>query len=68
MHSENWFYLQGISMSSLDETKLASAIREKLQVEDDNDDQDILDQHVSRVFSDLPHTRSPGITSPSRRG
>lgn len=42
---------------------LASAIREKFQLEDDND-QDILDQHVSRVFSDLTPSRSPGITSP----
>lgn len=51
-------------MSSLDENKLATAIREKLQVEDDND-QDILDQHVSRVFSDLSRSDSPcGVTSP----
>lgn len=42
---------------------LATAIREKFQLEDDND-QDILDQHVSRVFSDLTPSRSPGIISP----
>lgn len=42
---------------------LANAIREKLQLEDDND-QDILDQHVSRVFSDLTPLRSPGRISP----
>lgn len=47
---------------------LANAIRDKLQVEDDND-QDILDQHVSRVFSDLtPTTMSPRSRSPTRSG
>ncbi|XP_050068826.1 axin isoform X2 [Anopheles maculipalpis] len=42
---------------------LADAIRQKLQVDDDND-QDILDQHVSRVWSDLTPSRSPGTMSP----
>ncbi|XP_055608556.1 axin isoform X2 [Uranotaenia lowii] len=42
---------------------LADAIRQKLQVEDDND-QAILDQHVSRVWSDLTPSRSPGTMSP----
>nr|XP_032519266.1 axin isoform X3 [Danaus plexippus plexippus] len=39
---------------------VAAAIREKLQLEDDND-QDILDQHVSRVWSErTPDTSPPG--------
>ncbi|XP_046734334.1 axin isoform X2 [Diprion similis] len=42
---------------------LADAIREKLLVEDDSD-QAILDQHVSRVWSDLTPSRSPGLASP----
>ncbi|XP_044758635.1 axin isoform X2 [Coccinella septempunctata] len=45
---------------------LANVLKEKLlllQPEDD-DDQDILDQHVSRVFSDLTPSRSPGVASP----
>lgn len=41
----------------------ADAIREKFQLEDDND-QDILDQHVSRVWSDMTPNRSPGTLSP----
>lgn len=41
----------------------ADAIRQKLQVEDDSD-QDILDKHVSRVWSDLTPSRSPGTMSP----
>lgn len=41
----------------------AEQIRQKLQVEDETD-QDILDQHVSRVFSDLTPNRSPGRVSP----
>lgn len=44
-------------------TNLADAIREKFQIEDDND-QSILDQHVSRVWSDLTPNRSPGNMSP----
>lgn len=39
------------------------AIFRKLQVDDDND-QSILDQHVSRVWSDLTPHRSPGTVSP----
>lgn len=42
---------------------LADALREKLLIEDDSD-QAILDQHVSRVWSDLTPSRSPGISSP----
>ncbi|XP_054283765.1 axin-like isoform X2 [Macrosteles quadrilineatus] len=42
---------------------LSETIREKLQLEDDNV-QDILDQHVSRVWSDLTPSRSPGVSSP----
>lgn len=42
---------------------LADAIRLKLHIVDD-DDQDILDQHVSRVWSDLTPSRSPGLMSP----
>ncbi|XP_076671655.1 protein axin isoform X2 [Andrena cerasifolii] len=42
---------------------LADALREKLLVEEDND-QAILDQHVSRVWSDLTPSRSPGLSSP----
>lgn len=42
---------------------LENAIRERFQYDDDND-QDILDQHVSRVFSDLTPSKSPGIVSP----
>ncbi|KAG5888939.1 hypothetical protein JTB14_012198 [Gonioctena quinquepunctata] len=51
------------SMSDIQSRELANAIKEKLQLEDDND-QDILDQHVSRVFSDLTPARSPGLSSP----
>jgi axin 1 len=38
-------------------------MREKLQFHDDND-QDILDEHVSRVFSDHSLAISPGLASP----
>ncbi|CAG4975551.1 unnamed protein product [Colias eurytheme] len=41
---------------------VAAAIREKLQPDDDND-QDILDQHVSRVWSE----RTPGASPPGGR-
>ncbi|CAH3832635.1 unnamed protein product [Pieris brassicae] len=41
---------------------VAAAIREKLQPDDDND-QDILDQHVSRVWSE----RTPGGSPPGGR-
>ncbi|KAK9883204.1 hypothetical protein WA026_001396 [Henosepilachna vigintioctopunctata] len=45
---------------------LANVLKEKLLLlqPDDDDDQDILDQHVSRVFSDLTPSRSPGVVSP----
>ncbi|KAK5640910.1 hypothetical protein RI129_009457 [Pyrocoelia pectoralis] len=62
--------MEGNTMCSLEDktcliqsTEIANAIREKLQLDDDND-QDILDQHVSRVFSDLTPSRSPGFVSP----
>lgn len=42
---------------------LAEAFREKFLLDDDND-QAILDQHVSRVWSDLTPSRSPGTMSP----
>ncbi|XP_021931929.1 axin isoform X2 [Zootermopsis nevadensis] len=42
---------------------LADAIREKLLADDDSD-QAILDQHVSRVWSDLTPSRTPGLISP----
>ncbi|KAK0087338.1 hypothetical protein PV325_001223 [Microctonus aethiopoides] len=42
---------------------LADALREKLTIDDDND-QAILDQHVSRVWSDPTPSRSPGFASP----
>jgi hypothetical protein len=42
----------------------ADAISAKLMLDDDNDDQDILDQHVSRVWSDRTPLRSPGNLSP----
>ncbi|XP_053964097.1 axin [Anastrepha ludens] len=41
----------------------AEAIREKFALEEDND-QDILDQHVSRVWKDQTPHRSPGTMSP----
>ncbi|XP_017479397.1 PREDICTED: axin isoform X2 [Rhagoletis zephyria] len=41
----------------------AEAIREKFALEEDND-QDILDQHVSRVWKDQTPHRSPGTVSP----
>ncbi|XP_067615996.1 axin-like isoform X1 [Eurosta solidaginis] len=41
----------------------AEAIREKFAMEEDND-QDILDQHVSRVWKDQTPHRSPGTISP----
>lgn len=33
-------------------------------LEDDKEDQDILDQHVSRIWSDMTPHRSPGNLSP----
>lgn len=43
------------------------AISAKLILDDDNDDQDILDQHVSRVWSDRTPHRSPGNLSPGNQ-
>lgn len=54
----------GVSEQSVvDGQLLADAIRGRLLLDDDND-QDILDQHVSRVFSDQTPSRSPGLLSP----
>lgn len=52
-----------VRTNDIQSRELANAIRERLQLDDDND-QDILDQHVSRVFSDLTPAKSPGIISP----
>ena len=43
----------------------ADDLKEKLLIEEDND-QDILDQHVSRVWADTP-SRSPKLASPRPR-
>ncbi|KPJ12693.1 Axin [Papilio machaon] len=51
-----------LSTQALPPQLVAAAIREKLQVDDDND-QDILDQHVSRVWSE----RTPGASPPGGR-
>ena len=45
---------------------LADDLRDKLLVEEDSD-QAILDQHVSRVWSDLTPSRSPKLSSPRPR-
>lgn len=45
--------------------QFAEAISAKFMLHDDKDDQDILDQHVSRVWSDMTPHRSPGNHSPS---
>lgn len=42
---------------------LVDALTAKLTIDDDND-QSILDQHVSRVWSDPTPSRSPGLASP----
>lgn len=52
-----------MSSGALSAKALADALREKLMIEEDND-QAILDQHVSRVWSDLTPSRSPGLSSP----
>lgn len=52
-----------LATSQVNDRALAEAIREKFAVDDDND-QDILDQHVSRVWKDLTPHRSPGTMSP----
>lgn len=53
----------GVGETAVSSRALADALREKLMIEDDND-QAILDQHVSRVWSDLTPSRSPGFSSP----
>ncbi|KAG8231456.1 hypothetical protein J437_LFUL000173 [Ladona fulva] len=53
-------------MSVASPRTLADAIREKLQLTTDDSDQAILDQHVSRVWSDLTPSRSPGALSSPR--
>ncbi|XP_063990587.1 axin isoform X2 [Diachasmimorpha longicaudata] len=50
------------SMEGPPSNALADALREKLQIDDD--DQAILDQHVSRVWSDPTPSRSPRFESP----
>lgn len=56
-------------MSEIQPRELANAIKEKLQMEDDND-QDILDQHVQIVFPDStpgePALMSSRFHSPPR--
>lgn len=42
----------------------ADAISAKFMLDDDKDDQDILDEHVSRVWNDMTPHRSPGNLSP----
>ncbi|XP_063708556.1 axin [Culicoides brevitarsis] len=55
---------QKLQQADLTNKSLAEALRERLMVED-QPDQDILDQHVSRVFSDLtPVLQSPGNATP----
>ncbi|XP_030370496.1 axin isoform X2 [Scaptodrosophila lebanonensis] len=49
--------------SNVSERAFAEAIREKFALDEDND-QDILDQHVSRVWKDQTPHRSPGTMSP----
>lgn len=49
--------------SSANDRAFAEAIREKFALDEDND-QDILDQHVSRVWKDQTPHRSPGTMSP----
>lgn len=53
----------GMTENAVSSRALADALREKLSIEDD-EDQAILDQHVSRVWSDLTPSRSPGFSSP----
>ncbi|XP_071444021.1 axin [Hetaerina americana] len=56
----------GGTMAVASPRTLADAIREKLQLTTDDSDQAILDQHVSRVWSDLTPSRSPGALSSPR--
>ncbi|GAB0094956.1 Axin [Sergentomyia squamirostris] len=56
------------SMNRAFQAELRDAIREKLPIDDDND-QAILDQHVQRVWSDTPPgTKSPDPVGMRRRG
>lgn len=61
--------LVGINDASLEAVSggahktLGDALREKLSMEEDSD-QAILDEHVSRVWSDLTPSRSPRLSSP----
>ncbi|XP_026668830.1 axin-2 isoform X2 [Ceratina calcarata] len=50
---------------AINKDALTDALTEKLMIQEDND-QAILDQHVSRVWSDLTPCRSPGGLSSSR--
>lgn len=54
------------TLGGLSPAVIAAAIREKLQLDDDND-QDILDQHVSRVWSERTPTESPPARRPRAR-
>ncbi|XP_044252907.1 axin isoform X4 [Tribolium madens] len=54
---------EGNSLSSLDDKLKTRDIESSIQFQDDND-QDILDEHVSRVFSDHSLSISPGLVSP----
>lgn len=49
--------------NSAAQADFAQAIWDRLRM-DDTSDQDILDQHVSRVWNDLTPGRSPGGMSP----
>ncbi|XP_043278871.1 axin isoform X2 [Venturia canescens] len=62
-------HLQETAAKSIEEASIATAkalsdaLREKFLLEDDSD-QAILDQHVSRVWSDPTPSRSPELASP----
>ncbi|KAG5681122.1 hypothetical protein PVAND_010582 [Polypedilum vanderplanki] len=58
--------LLGKKLAEVDKSNklFVDAINAKLMLGDDKDDQDILDQHVSRVWSDRTPLRSPGNMSP----
>lgn len=55
--------LEDVTLDPVTTSGMADGIREKLLVEDESD-QAILDYHVSRVWSDLTPSRSPGLISP----
>lgn len=60
----NFIPVQCPNQADLTNRSLAEALRERLKVEE-QPDQDILDQHVSIVFPDLtPILRSPGNVTP----